>query len=275
MSFRTYSEVTGPDRSGLGEQVAQQRARVAERLASVSAIVAVLSGKGGVGKSYVSAGLARACRAAGRSVGVVDADLRSPTVARLLRAEGPLVADEQGIEPARGTDDIRVMSSDFLLEDGRPLGWRGTTAERFVWTGAIEIGALREFLSDVKWGVLDLLLIDLPPGADAVADLHPLIPNLTGVVAVTIPTEESRRSVARALAAARDDGLPILGIVENMVGCVCPSCREAHPLFEGDAADRLSEEFDVPVWGRVPFGAGREPFVEMAERLAECTVRRP
>jgi ATP-binding protein involved in chromosome partitioning len=256
VTHRTYFDLNEPDRSALGAQIAEQRRRVTDRLASVRRVVLVMSGKGGVGKSYLTAALARALAAGSRGgIGVLDADLRSPTVARLLNATGPLQVTDGGVEPVTGIGGVKVMSTEFLLEQGQPLAWRGPSQEGFVWRGALEVGALREFLSDVRWGELDVLLVDLPPGADGAVELKALIPNLTGGVAVTIPSEESRASVSRTMRAARDGGLRLVGVVENMSGYQCAGCAVARPLFAGDAGFRLAEEFAVPLLGRVPFAA--------------------
>jgi len=265
VTFRTYAQVAGADASGLADQVAAQRAQVRERLHAVRRVVAVMSGKGGVGKSVVTAALA--ARAAARwpdRVGVLDADLRSPTVARLLGAAGPLRITEAGVHPAIGPGGVRVMSTEFLLDRGRPLAWREPDAERFVWRGALEVGVLREFLGDVAWGELELLLVDLPPGADGVADLAALVPDLLGALAVTIPSDEARHSVARALRAAVEAGIRPLGVIENMAGYRCPGCGEAHTLFAGDAGAALAAEFGIPLLARLPFGEGPdvEPIVE-------------
>ncbi len=260
MSFRTYRDVVDPDGSGIAEQVVAQRARVQRRLRSVRRVVAVMSGKGGVGKSYLTAAIARAAAARwpGR-VGVLDADLRSPTVARLLEAPvgEPLVVAGGNVHPAVGAGGVRVMSTEFLLESGRPLVWREPDAEQFVWRGALETAVLREFLGDVAWGDLELLLVDLPPGADGVADLRALVPppQLTGALAVTIPTEEARRSVARALQAARDAGTRLLGVIENMAGYRCGDCGRTGALFPGSAGAELAAAFGIPLVARIPFVA--------------------
>ncbi|MBI3982925.1 MAG: P-loop NTPase [Gemmatimonadetes bacterium] len=256
-SFRTYFEVEGEDRSRLGAQVGEQRRRVAARLAEIRNVVAVMSGKGGVGKSYLTAALALGlARRLTRGVGVVDADLKSPTVARLLGAAGPLALSPEGVRPALGNENIRVISTDFLLADGRPLRWREPEHERFVWRGALEAGVLREFLADVAWGPLELLVIDLPPGADGVADVAELAPSLKGAVSVTLPTDESYQSVRRAMASAQDAGIRLLGVIENMSGYRCPSCGSTEPLFPGSAGSRLAEDFGVPLLAQVPFSAG-------------------
>ena len=254
--LRTYAEVTGPDRSGLAGQVGLQRDRVRRRLVTVGAVVGVMSGKGGVGKSAVTAGLARTLAGdEGRAIGVLDADLHGPTVARLLGAVGPVRVDGEAVHPAVGQADVRVFSSDLLLDDGHPLAWRGPDTESHVWRSTLEAGALREFLADVAWGTLDALLVDLPPGADRLADLAALT-KLAGAVAVTLPSEESRRSVARAMRAARSAGVGLLGVVENMSGYACAGCDAVQPLFPGDAGQALASEFDVPLLARIPFVPG-------------------
>jgi ATP-binding protein involved in chromosome partitioning len=258
MSFRSYHQMGGEDRSGLLQQVQDQRARVTERLRAVKHVVAVMSGKGGVGKSHVTALLARMCVEQLGSVGVVDADLRSPTVARMLGAAGQLRVTEGGIEPAVGHGGIKVVSTDLLLDEGQPLRWREPAAEQFVWRNALEVGTLREFLADIVWGSLSLLLVDLPPGADGVIDLHTLVPDLTGVLIVTIPTDEARRSVSRTMRSAREAGIPLLGVIENMSGYQCGTCGVPGPLFSGNAGDALAQEFGVPLLGRLPFAPMRD-----------------
>jgi ATP-binding protein involved in chromosome partitioning len=232
----------------------------------------VTSGKGGVGKSYVTAGLAEALgRRLGGGVGVLDADLKGPTTARMLGASGPVRVDENGVHPAQGRTGVKVFSMDLLLEEGQPLRWKEPPHEGFVWRGTLEMGALREFLADVAWGRLDLLLVDLPPEADALEHLAELVPDLAGAVAVTIPSAESRRSVARAMRAAVEAGVRLLGVVENMSGYACPGCGETGPLFTGQAGDALAAEFGIPVLARLPFqpapGASPPSLGSLAEAL--------
>ncbi|HEX6060058.1 MAG TPA: P-loop NTPase [Gemmatimonadaceae bacterium] len=255
MSFRTYHELTGGDRSALGAQVAAQRRRVHARMTGVRRLIAVASGKGGVGKSHVTAAVARsAARHLPGSVGVLDADLHGPTMPRLLAARGPLRVDGTGVvEPAVGRDGVRVVSTALLLEADAPLAWRTPDVEAHVWRGALEAGTLRELLADVAWGTLDLLLVDLPPGVDRLRDLAALVPRLDGVLAVTIPSEESRAAVARAMRAAAGAGIPLLGVVENMSVHSCTTCGAAGRLFDGDAGASLADAFRVPLLGRLPF----------------------
>jgi len=256
--MRTYHDLTDPDRSGLAQQIGAQRQRVAERLAGVGRIVAVMSGKGGVGKSYVTAHLARALVRAGKPTGVLDADLNGPTIPRLLGVDhSPLPIPQGAVEPATGADGVKCISMALLLEDGAPLAFKGPSAESFVWRGAMEATALREFLGDVEWGTLDTLLLDLPPGMQRYVELCDILGTPPAVLTVTIPTPESRDAVRRAMRAAVDRGSALLGIVENMVG----------GELKGSAADELAQEFGTPVIGRVPFHPSVTIWDQMAATL--------
>lgn len=274
VSFRTYHDVAGGDRSRLGEQVAAQRARVTKRLAGVGCTIAVMSGKGGVGKSYIASALALGM--AGRmqrGAGLLDADLNSPTASRLLGAKGPLSVDADGVHPAVA-HGVKVMSMDLLLDEGQPLTWRQPAGERFVWRGLLETGALRELLGDVVWGTLDVLLIDLPPGADRLSDLFELVPGLSGAIVVTIPSEESRASVERSIRTAQDSRIPLLGIIENMSGYGCDGCGETRPLFPGRAGADLAEAFGMPLLGSVPFrpGSDRQPQLDLPPTMVDAVL---
>ena len=258
LNIRTYHDLTEPDRSGLPDQIGAQRRRVAERLATVTWVVAVMSGKGGVGKSFVTAHLARALGRAGRAVGVLDADLNGPTAPQLLGLPVAGCPSHDGvIEPAVSPEGVRCFSMALLLEDGRPLAFRGPEAESFVWRGTLEAAALREFLADVAWGRLDLLLVDLPPGMQRFAELAELLPEPPPVIAVTIPTQQSEDAVRRALRAAHDRGAPCLGVIENMAG----------GPYLGDAGDTLAREFGIPLLGRVPWHPGAEVWDALAGRV--------
>jgi ATP-binding protein involved in chromosome partitioning len=258
--MRTYHDLTEADRSGLPAQIGAQRRRVAERLADVGRVIAVMSGKGGVGKSYVTAHLARALArgGGGRSVGVLDADLNGPTIPGLLGTHrAPLTEQRDGIAPAVGRDGVRFISMDLLLRDGAPLAFRGPDAESFVWRGTLEAAALREFLGDVAWGTLDILLIDLPPGMQRFLELRDLLPAPPQVLTVTIPTPESGDAVRRAMRAAAEREAPLLGVVENMTG----------GPYTGTAGDDLAAEFAVPLLARIPWNPTPDTWDELGKRL--------
>jgi ATP-binding protein involved in chromosome partitioning len=272
--LRTYAEVTEGDRSNLLGQVVSQRERVSERLATVRHVVAVVSGKGGVGKSLVSAGLAAALARTGRSIGLLDADLHGPTAARML-GEASLVVRESEVEPKLAPSGVRVMSSDLLLEEGAPLAWHEPGHDGFVWRGTLAAGMLREFLGDVAWGRLDLLLVDMPPGSERLDTLAELVPGLAGIVVVTIPSDASYRAVKRAAEAARSRRIPILGVVENMAGYRCSSCRGDGPLFAGDAGDRLTREMDAPLLARIPFDPAVQAGIDAGDTTAAAAALAP
>jgi ATP-binding protein involved in chromosome partitioning len=251
-----YRDIAGDGGSNIVEQVVAQQARLAARMAPIRASVAVVSGKGGVGKSSVTANLAGALVGRGLRVGVLDADLNGPSIGKMLGVRGQtLRVEPDGVHPAVSAEGIRVLSMDLLLPgDDTPVVWDAPTqAEAHTWRGTMEGTALREFLADTAWGALDVLLIDLPPGADRLPTLLDLLPGLTGAVVVTIPSAVSHLVVRRAMTLARERGARLLGLVENMAGYVCPTCGTVGPLFEGPGAEALAAQHGLPFLGRVPF----------------------
>ncbi|HEX7120332.1 MAG TPA: P-loop NTPase [Longimicrobiales bacterium] len=258
--IRTFHEVGDAAGRAMLDQVVAQRRRLAERMARVRTLVAVASGKGGVGKSAVTANLAAVLAARGLCVGAADADLNGPSLARMLGAAGArLRVGDDGVAPAEGVAGVRVVSMDLLLpDDDTPLRWRdagpgGDDGAGFLWQSSLETGALREFLADIAWGDLDILLIDVPPGTDKLARLLGLLPAPPIIAIVTTPSEIARLVVARSVRLARDAGATAVGLVGNMCAYVCSTCGEASPLFSADGARRLAESTGVPLWAEIPF----------------------
>ena len=261
--MKRYRDIAGDGGSDIVGQVEAQQARLGARLREVRAIVAVVSGKGGVGKSSVTANLAGAFALAGARVGVLDADLNGPSMATMLGVRGrTLAVSAGGVEPPAGALGIGVMSMDLLLAgDAMPLTWDAPSqTEAHTWRGTMEANALREFLADTAWGALDLLLIDLPPGTDRLATITGLVPALAGTVVVTIPSGVSRLIVRKSITVALTAPAPVLGVIENMAG-----------MFPGPGAEALASDSGVPFLGRVPFdpalaaAADRgEPYVAVA-----------
>ncbi|RPH78172.1 MAG: hypothetical protein EHM88_16475, partial [Candidatus Rokuibacteriota bacterium] len=180
---KRYRDIVGDGGSNIVGQVEAQQARLGARLREVRAIIAVVSGKGGVGKSSITANLAGAFALAGARVGVLDADLNGPSMATMLGVRGrTLTVGPAGVEPPAGALGIGVMSMDLLLAgDATPLTWDAPSqAEAHTWRGTMEANALREFLADTAWGPLDVLLLDLPPGTDRLATVTGLVPALSG-----------------------------------------------------------------------------------------------
>ena len=223
-------------------------------MAGVKRTVAVMSGKGGVGKSTITTNLAMFFALQGWRVGVVDADINGPSLATMFGVRGyQLQIEAHGVLPAIGPLGVQLMSMDlFLAEDKTPVVWNGPNAETFLWRGTMEMHTLREFLSDVQWGTLDILLLDLPPGAERVSTIRDLLPDLHGTVVVTIPSAVSHLVVLKSITLARDLlHTPVLGLVENMTAYVCPTCEQVHPLFGPTATEEMP--LGVPLLGRIPF----------------------
>lgn len=221
-------------------------------LPQVGHVVAVSSGKGGVGKSMVAANLAVALARSGKRVGLLDADIYGPNIPLMFgEKRRPSVSGAKGqerIEPLEA-HGVRLMSLGFLLEEDQPAIMRGP----------LIAGILKQFLEQVAWGELDVLVVDMPPGTgDAQLSLVQTI-DLDGAVMVTTPQDVSTGDVRRGIKMFERVNTRILGIVENMSGFVCPSCGETHDLFGKGGGRQLAEALDVPFLGEVPLdGAVRE-----------------
>ena len=265
--MKTYKELPDDAGSNIIGQVTAQITRIQKRLASVKHTVAVMSGKGGVGKSAVTTNLAAALALEGNAVGVVDADINGPSIAKMMGVRNTaLEYSPAGVTPAVNTLGIKVISMDLLLaEDEAPVLWNAPTQkDAFTWRATMEVGALREFIGDTEWGELDYLLLDLPPGADRLPNVVELLPNLGGVIVVTIPSEVSQFIVKKSLAMAQHIlNVPIIGVVENMAYHICQHCGEKEPLFStelktpsvGAVANRATEPFSADTLGSIPFDA--------------------
>ncbi len=221
--------------------------KLRSRMTKIRHKIAVISGKGGVGKSLVTVNLAVALALNGRNgrVGILDADLHGPCVPKMLGLKGErLQSGPPGVFPAFGPLNIKVVSMAFLLP---------SVDAPVIWRGPLKMGAIRQFLSDIAWGNLDYLLIDLPPGTgDESLSVLQLLPEMDGVIIVTIPSEVSQDVVRKAVTFARKMGVPILGIVENMSGVVCPHCGEQVDVFGSGGGEKIATDMDVPFLGSIP-----------------------
>jgi Mrp family chromosome partitioning ATPase len=206
-------------------------------------VVAVGSGKGGVGKSSVTVLLAAELRRRGLKVGILDADITGPSVPKLLGLTGPLRDRGEGIEPSVSRTGLPVVSSQFMVEDEQsPVIWRGPLVTRLI----------TQFFGGVHWGELDYLLIDMPPGtSDVPLTVFQTIP-IDGMVFVVTPQELAVMIVKKAMNMARDLHVTLLGVVENMAWIRCPHCGERVPLFGEGHVARVGEEYGIPVLARFP-----------------------
>ncbi|MCI4337205.1 MAG: Mrp/NBP35 family ATP-binding protein [Thermoplasmata archaeon] len=209
----------------------------------IGRVIAVGSGKGGVGKSSSTALLAASLVRRGLKVGILDADVTGPSIPKLLGLHGPLVDRGEGIEPAMTSQGIPVVSSQFLVEDEQtPVIWRGPLVTRLI----------TQFFGGVNWGTLDYLLLDMPPGtSDVPLTVFQTIP-LDGMLFVFTPQELAALIVKKAMNMARDLHVPLLGIVENMSYLECPHCHERIELFGPSRVAQVAEEYGVPVIAQLP-----------------------
>jgi ATP-binding protein involved in chromosome partitioning len=222
-------------------QVAPAPAPDLAAMPGVADIVAVSSTKGGVGKSTVAVNLACALVGSGQRVGLLDADVYGPSLPTMLGLSGRPRAEDNKVYPLERYG-LRVMSMGFFLDDSSPVIWRGP----------LVTGLLRQFLKDVEWGELDVLIVDLPPGTgDAQLTLVQQVP-VSGGVVVTTPQAASVIDVERGIAMFEQVNAPVLGIVENMSVYVCPHCGTSDELFGSGGGERLEREFGVPVLARIP-----------------------
>jgi Mrp family chromosome partitioning ATPase len=234
----------------------------------VKRVIAVMSGKGGVGKSSVTAALAVALMRKGQKVGILDADITGPSIPRLFKLpSGGLRSSSQGMLPAMTPKGIKVVSANLLLPDeDLPVVWRGPMIS----------ATIRQFWAEALWGKLDTLLVDLPPGtSDAAISVVQNLP-LAGVVLVTTPQELAAMVVKKAVHMLTELKVPILGVVENMSFYRCPDCGSEHSIFGPSHVDVIAEKAGVPIWARLPidptlaelFDSGRAEEIETPEFLA-------
>ncbi len=205
----------------------------------------VMSGKGGVGKTTVAVNLAVALTNRGYKVGLMDADMHGPNVPKMLGIEDELIRSSPvGMLPVTAFPGLKVMSIGFLLSS------RDTPV---IWRGPVKMSVLKQFAADIAWGNLDYLVIDLPPGTgDEPLSVVQLIPNIDGAIIVTTPQDVSLLDSRKAVNFAKQIKIPVIGIVENMAGFVCPECGNKIDLFKVGGGERSAKELGVPFLGRIP-----------------------
>lgn len=233
------------------KRMEEDQAKLKESLSKIKNTIMVMSGKGGVGKSTISANLAMSLAREGYKVGVLDADIHGPNIPKVLGVENAgLKADENGkILPVSAYETLKVVSVAYLLQSqDTPVIWRGPMKHQVI----------SQFLKDVNWGELDFLVVDLPPGTgDEPLSIAQLIKNIDGVdapyaIVVTTPQDVALLDSRKSVEFARTLGLKELGVIENMSGFVCPHCGEPIDLFKKGGGQKAAEELSVPFLGAVP-----------------------
>lgn len=207
--------------------------------------IAIISGKGGVGKSTVAANLAIAFALHGHKVGILDVDIHGPCIPKLLGVKGEnYQTSPEAVLPVTGPEGIKVVSMDFLVQDKEtPIIWRGP----------VKMQVIKQFLSDFMWGELDFLFIDAPPGTgDEPLTVMQFLPDMDGTIIVTIPSEVSEDVVRKSVSFSRKMGIPIIGIIENMSGYTCAKCGETINILGAGGGKRMAKELNVPFLGQIP-----------------------
>ncbi len=221
-----------------------ERQKLQSRLCRIKHKVVVLSGKGGVGKSTVAVNLATALSLAGKRVGLLDVDIHGPSIPTMLGLESETLQNgSDGMLPVE-LGDMKVVSLGFLLKN---------PDEAVIWRGPMKMGVIRQFLQDVEWGDLDYLIVDSPPGTgDEPLSVCQLLEPLDGAVIVTTPQKVAAMDVRKSVTFCKSLNVPVLGVVENMSGFVCPKCGEVTQILAGGAGKNIAHDMGVPFLGAIP-----------------------
>ena len=227
----------------------------------VNKVIAVVSGKGGVGKSMVTASLARIMREQGFNVGIMDADITGPSIPKMYGIHKQAMGTEEGIIPEEAKDGTKIMSVNLLLPN---------ESDPVIWRGPVIANVVTQFWTDVMWGELDYLFVDMPPGTgDVPLTVFQSLP-VDGIVIVTSPQDLVQMIVKKAYNMACQMDIPVLGIVENYSDLVCPDCGKKISVFGESHVDETAKELDIPVIGKMPIDAGLAEAVE-EERFYEIS----
>lgn len=229
--------------SNTGAKAPKSMVEPINALSSVKKVIGIVSGKGGVGKSFVTASLAAAMRKAGYEVGIMDADITGPSIPKMFGVHGPAYGTEEGLYAIPAEDGTKIMSINLLVEDEEaPVIWRGPVIG----------GAVKQFWTDVIWGDLDYLFVDMPPGTgDVPLTVFQSLP-VDGIVIVTSPQELVQMIVKKAYHMASQMDIPVLGIVENFSYVKCPDCGKEIRIFGESHVDEVAKELSIPVFGKLP-----------------------
>lgn len=229
------------------EDVAEIREKLAlqDTMGRIKHKIIVLSGKGGVGKSTVATNVAVALSQKNQKVGLMDVDIHGPSIPKMLGLEGNMLRGaETGLAPIVYSDNLRVMSIGFILR---------TQNDAVIWRAPLKHKLIRDFLTDVKWGDLDYLIIDSPPGTgDEPLSVAQLLEDADGALVVTTPQDVALIDVRKAITFCRQVKLPILGVIENMSGFICPHCGKTADIFKAGGGEAMAMDMGVPFLGRIP-----------------------
>ncbi len=238
-----------------------QEDTVGTTLAQIKHVLIVLSGKGGVGKSTVAANVALGLAARGKKVGLLDVDVHGPSAPKILGLQGQrAMGDGEKLLPVE-THGIKVMSTGLIIEQAdAPIVWRGP----------MKAGVIKQFIGEVRWGALDYLIVDCPPGTgDEPLSICQMIPEADGAILVTTPQQVATLDVSKSIVFCQQLNMRIVGLVENMSGFTCPCCNTFTPIFKTGGGEALAEQYGIPFLGKLPIateigeaGDTGSPFLE-------------
>ncbi|MFW9924717.1 MAG: Mrp/NBP35 family ATP-binding protein [Candidatus Thorarchaeota archaeon] len=223
------------------------KAKIIAALKEIQHVLVIASGKGGVGKTTVAINLATSLAKRGYKVGILDADITGPNVPKMLGLEGKRPGYDDRLKkiiPIDSADGVKVISMELLLE---------RADDAVIWRGPLKMGAINQFLGDVKWDKLDFLIVDLPPGtSDEPLSIAQMIPKADGVIIVTTPQEVALLDVLKSINFVKKVGMNVLGIIENMSGFKCPHCGKEVNIFKKGGGEKAAKEIGIPFLGDIP-----------------------
>jgi ATP-binding protein involved in chromosome partitioning len=227
-----------------GEALREQR-QLKENIVNIDRKILVMSGKGGVGKSSIATNIAVGLSLQGKQVGLMDIDIHGPSIPKMVGLEGaPLQQSETGLMPIEYSANLKVMSIGFLLRDQK---------DAVIWRAPLKHSLIKQFLTDVNWGTLDYLIVDCPPGTgDELISITQLLVNADGAIVVTTPQDVALTDVRKSITFCHQVKLPVLGVVENMSGFLCPHCEGSVDIFKSGGGEAMAAEMGVPFLGRIP-----------------------
>jgi Mrp family chromosome partitioning ATPase len=227
------------------KQMQAEKEQIRKRVKQIKHQILILSGKGGVGKSTVAANLAMSLALGGQRVGLLDIDIHGPSIPKILNLEGKTVQGAtESLLPVEMGENLRIMSIGFLLRGGE---------DAVIWRGPMKYHMIKQFLSNVEWGDLDFLIVDSPPGTgDEPLSVVQLLESADGAIIVTTPQEVALSDVRRCITFCRNLNVPILGVLENMSGFLCPKCGHRTDIFKSNGGKEMAKQMVVPFLGRIP-----------------------
>ena len=250
----------------------EQEKRLKENLFKIKNKLIIISGKGGVGKTTAAVNIAYGLTIKGYKVGILDVDIHGPNIAKMLGIEGRrLTVSNSKIEPVAVSPNLKAISIAFLMENkDQPIIWRGP----------LKMMTIKQFLSDVNWGELDFLIIDSPPGTgDEPLSVCQLIPDMNGALIVTTPQDVATLDSRKSVLFAKELKVPVVGIIENMSGFVCPHCKKEIDLFGTGGGEKASLDLKVPFLGRIPIepemvklGDSGQPFIHFRKETQTAKI---